>query len=147
MRNANAEPNAMPPPTPRFRQASDGVAHFERHEDRLECGVLDWNRIIEHHHHTVARVALKCSAILDDARSDCLMVLTQERHHIFRVRTLREAGEAAQVAEERGYLPAMAFELLLRPGRDNQISYLRRQETSQPSHAFDFAYLGGDPVL
>ena len=29
---------------------------------------------------TVARVTLKCSAILDDARSDCLMVLTQERH-------------------------------------------------------------------
>ena len=41
----------------------------------------------------------------------------------------------------------MAFELLLRPRRDDQISHLRRQEAPQPAHAFDFAYLVGDALF
>ena len=41
----------------------------------------------------------------------------------------------------------MAFKLLLGPGRDDQISHLRRQETPQPAHAFDFAYLVGDALF
>src|ERR1700722_4612129 len=41
----------------------------------------------------------------------------------------------------------MAFELLLAPRRDNQISHLWRQEPSQPSHAFDFGNLIGDPLF
>jgi hypothetical protein len=88
VRNPYTEADVVAPPTPRFRQSSDCVAHFERHEDRLERRVLNWNRIIEHHHDAVARVAFEGAAVFDDAFSDCLMVLTQERHHIFRVRTL-----------------------------------------------------------
>ena len=41
----------------------------------------------------------------------------------------------------------MAFQLLLAPGRNDQISHLRRQEATQPAHAFDFAYLVGDALL
>ena len=41
----------------------------------------------------------------------------------------------------------VAFELLLRPRSDDQISHLRRQETSQPAHALDFAYLIGDALF
>ena len=41
----------------------------------------------------------------------------------------------------------MAFELLLAPRRDDQISHLRGQEAPQPAHAFDFAYLVGDALL
>ena len=41
----------------------------------------------------------------------------------------------------------MAFELPLAPGRDDQISHLRRKEAPQPAHAFDFAYLVGDAVF
>src|SRR5262245_57154852 len=41
----------------------------------------------------------------------------------------------------------MAFELLLRPGSDDQIGYLRRKETSQPTHALDFAHLIGDALF
>ena len=41
----------------------------------------------------------------------------------------------------------MAFQLLLSPGRDDQISDLWRQETSQPAHALDFAYLVGDALF
>ena len=60
---------------------------------------------------------------------------------------LGEAGEAAQVAEECGNLSTMAFELLLRTGRNDQISHLRRQEASQPAHSFDFTYLVGDALF
>jgi hypothetical protein len=41
----------------------------------------------------------------------------------------------------------MAFELLLAPRRNDQISHLRRQEAPQPAHALDFAYLVGDALL
>ena len=41
----------------------------------------------------------------------------------------------------------MAFELLLRAGRDDQISHLRGQETSQPPHPFDFTHLVGDALF
>ena len=41
----------------------------------------------------------------------------------------------------------MAFELFLCPGRDDQISHLRRQEAPQPAHAFDFAHLIGDALF
>src|SRR3974377_499644 len=41
----------------------------------------------------------------------------------------------------------MAFELLLRSRGDDQISHLRRKETSQPTHALDFAYLVRDALF
>ena len=75
------------------------------------------------------------------------MIVAQQRHHVFRVRTFGEPGEAAQVAEERGNLPAMAFKLLFAPGRDDQIGHLRRQEAPQPAHALDFADLVGDALF
>ena len=52
-----------------------------------------------------------------------------------------------RVAEERGYLSSMAFELLLGTGRDDQISHLRRQKAPQPAHALDFVYLVGDALF
>ena len=75
------------------------------------------------------------------------MVFAHKRNNVFRVGAFGEPGEAAQITEERGYLSAMAFEFLLAAGRDNQISYLRRQEPPQPAHAFDFAYLVGDALF
>src|SRR6185312_6462634 len=41
----------------------------------------------------------------------------------------------------------MAFELFFRAGGDNQIGYLRSQETPQLSHPLDFAYLVGDTLF
>jgi hypothetical protein len=76
------------------------------------------------------------------------MIVAQQSHHIFRVSALGKPGETAQVAEERGcYLPTMAFELLLAPRRNDQISNLRRQEAPQPAHAFDFAHLVSDALF
>jgi hypothetical protein len=70
-------------------------------------------------------------------------IAAQQRHDVFRVGALGEAGEAAQVAEQCGDLAAMAFELLLRAGRDDQVGDLRRQEAPQPAHAPDLAHLIG----
>ena len=75
------------------------------------------------------------------------MVVAQQSHHVFRVRTFGEPGEPAQIAEERGNLSTMAFELLLGTGRNDQISHLRRQEAPQPAHALDFAHLVGDALF
>ena len=75
------------------------------------------------------------------------MIVAQQRHHVFRVRAFGEAGEAAQVAEQRGDLPAVAFKLLLGPGRHDQIGDLRRQEAPQPAHALDFTDLVGDALF
>jgi hypothetical protein len=40
------------------------------------------------------------------------MVFTQQSHHVFWVGAFREAGEAAQVAEECSDLAPMALQLL-----------------------------------
>ena len=68
-------------------------------------------------------------------------------HHVFWIRAFREAGKAAQVTEQRGNFSTVAFELLLRTRRNDQIGYLRRKETSQSAHALDFAHLVGDALF
>ena len=147
VRDADAEANVMPKPTPFVRQRSDGVAHFKRHEHRLERRVLYWHWIIEDHHHAVTSIAFERAVVLDDDFADGRVVVAQQGHHVFRVGAFSEPGEAAQVAEERGNLSAMAFQLLLAPRRHNQISHLRRQEAPQPAHALDFVYLVGDAMF
>ena len=130
-----------------FRQGSDCVTHFERHEHSLKRRVLDRHWIIEDHHHAVASVAFKRAVVFDDDFADSRMIVAQQGHHVFSVRAFGEPSEPAQVAEERSYLSTMAFELLLAPGRNDQISHLRRQEAPQPAHAFDFADLVGDALF
>src|SRR6187401_2881806 len=41
----------------------------------------------------------------------------------------------------------MTFELLLCPGSDDQIGYLRRKKAAQLTHALDFAHLVGDTLF
>src|SRR5215471_19215880 len=41
----------------------------------------------------------------------------------------------------------MAFELLFRSRRDDQIGHLRWQKTSQPAHPFDLTYLVGNALF
>ena len=69
------------------------------------------------------------------------MVLTQQSHHVFRIRDFSEPGETTQIAKESCNLSAMTFELLLSARGNDQISYLWRKETSQPTHAFDLTHL------
>src|SRR5579863_177065 len=145
--DADADADLVAQPPTLLRQRSDDVTHFERHQHRLERRLLDRHWVIEHHHHPVAGVTLERAAVLDDDFADGGMIVAQQRHHVFRVRAFGEAGEAAQVAEQRGNLPAVAFELLLRTRRDDQISHLRRQKSPQPAHALDFAHLVGDALF
>ena len=141
------KPISWPEPTPLLRQRPDGVTHFERHQHGLERGVINRNGIIEDDHHAVARVTLKCSAILDNALTDGRVIIAQKRHNVLGVCTFGKASETAQIAEERRNLPAMAFELFLGPGRNDQISHLRRKKAPQPTHAFDFVHLVRDALF
>src|SRR5262249_36743352 len=54
---------------PRLGQGSDGIAHFEGHQHRLERWVLDWHRIVEYDHHAVASVTVERTAVLSRAIS------------------------------------------------------------------------------
>jgi hypothetical protein len=113
----------------------------------LERWVLDWHGIVEHDHHTVTSVTFERTAVFDDLLANGRMVFTQQRHYVFRISAFGKTSEPAQVAEECGNLSAVALKLLLAPGCNDQISHLRRQEPSQPAHAFDFAYLVGDALF
>jgi hypothetical protein len=93
--DADAKADIMAKPTPLLGQRSDHVTHFERHQDGLECGLLDWDWVIEHDHHAVACVALKCTAVLDDCLTNCRVVVAQQGHHVFWVSAFRKACEAA----------------------------------------------------
>ena len=77
VRYADAEANLVPEAAPRPRQCSDCVAHFKRHQDRLERRVLYRHWIIEDHHHAVAGVAFERAAVLDDFLADCRVVVAQ----------------------------------------------------------------------
>jgi hypothetical protein len=101
---------------------------------------FDRNRIVEYDHHAIASVTFERPAVFYDDFADRRMVVAQERHHVFSVRAFGKPGETAQVAEQRGNLASVTFQLLLRPRGNDQIGYLRRKEASQPTHAFDFAY-------
>ena len=128
-------------------QSSEGVTQFKRHQHGLKRRVLYRHWIVEDHHHAVTGVAFERAVVLDDDFADGRMVVAQQGHHVFSVGAFSEAGEPAQITEERGNLSTMAFELLLATGRNDQISHLRRQEAPQPAHALDFAYLVGDALF
>src|SRR5262249_9533508 len=126
VRYPNAEANIVPKFAPLLNQLSDGRSHFNRHQYGLESGVIYWNWIIEHHHHAVTGIAFERTAILVYDHANRCMIFTQQSHHVFRIGAFRETGKAAQIAEQRGDFSAVAFELLLRPGSDDEIGYLRR---------------------
>jgi hypothetical protein len=147
MRDTDPETNVVPEPTPLVGQTTDSISHFERHHHCLKRRVLHRDWIVEDHHHTVTGVAFERAAVFDDFLTNGRVVFAQQRYDVFRIGALSEPGEPAQIAKERGYLSSMAFQLLLAPRRNNQISHLRRQEAPQPAHALDLAYLVGDALF
>jgi hypothetical protein len=70
--------------------------------------------------------------------------LEEQRHHVFRIGAFGKPGEAAQIAEQRGDLAAMAFQLPLCARGNDEVGDLRRQKAPQPAHALDLADLVGD---
>ena len=143
----DAKTNIVAKLTPLLDQLSDGRSHINRHQYGLESGVIYRNWVIEHDHHPVTSIAFKGAAILVYDPANRRMVFTQQSHHVFWIRALRETGKATQVAEQRGNFSAVAFELLLGPGSDDQIGYLRRKETSQSAYALDFTHLVRDALF
>ena len=138
---------SWPQPAPLLRQGSDRLTRFERHLHGPERRVVYGHRVVEDHHHAIASITFKRPAIFDDDFANGRVVVAQQSHYVFRVRAFSKPSEAAQVAEERSNLPAVAFKLFLCARRDDQISHLRRKEPPQPAHALDLAYLVGDALF
>src|SRR6516225_10703409 len=109
MRYADPKAKIVTEQTPFLDHCSNSGSHIERHQNRLECRVFYWDRIIEDHHHTVTGKSFKRAAVFDDDLTDCRMIVAQQRHYVFRVRTFGETGKAAQVTEQRSDFPAMAL--------------------------------------
>ena len=83
VRYADAKADLVAQPTPLLSQCSNSIAHFERHQHSLERWVLDRHRIIEDHHHPVARVPFERAAVPDNDLADGRMVFAQQSHHVF----------------------------------------------------------------
>jgi hypothetical protein len=58
------------------------------------------------------------------------VVIAQKCHYVFRVQAFGEPGETAQVAEERGNLSPVAFELLLKANPRHKPAALYRPRYS-----------------
>jgi Domain of unknown function (DUF1330) len=75
VRYTDPETNLVSPPTPRVGQRPDSVAHFKGHQNGLQRWVLNWHWIVKHNHHPVTGIAFQGTAVLDNARSECLIRL------------------------------------------------------------------------
>jgi len=54
--------------------------------------------------------------VLENDLADRLVVLAQERHHVFGIGRFRKSGEATQITEQGRDFAAMPLELLLAAG-------------------------------
>src|SRR5262249_62274494 len=108
VRYANTKAKVVTEQPPFLDHCSNSGAHIKRHHNGLERRVFHRDWIVEDHHHAIASKSFK-RALFDDDLTDCRMIVAQERHHIFWIRTLRETCEAAQIAEQRGDFPPMAL--------------------------------------
>ena len=77
-------------------------------------------RIVEEHHHAVAGEALERALVVADQRAERVVIFAQQLHDVLGLGGLGEGGEAAQVAEQRHDLAAMAVEHALVARRDDQ---------------------------
>src|SRR5262245_10567577 len=88
----------------------------------------------------------RCAVFYDDLPNS-RMIVSQQHHHVFRVRGFGKTCKASQVTKERSNLASVTLKLLLHPRRNNQISDLWRKEAPQPSHTLDFAELIGHSLF
>ena len=85
----------------------DAVAHGHRHAHRTLHRVGHDDRIVEEDHHPVAREALEGALAGEHQRAHPCVILAQHAHHLLGLGPLGERGEAAQVDEDDGHLPAV----------------------------------------
>src|SRR5262245_32484371 len=88
----------------------------------------------------------RCAVFYDDLPNS-RMIVSQQHHHVFRVRGFGKTCKASQVTKERSNLASVTLELLLHPRCNNQISDLWRKEAPQLSHTLDFAELIGHSLF
>ena len=85
--------------------------------------------------------------MLQDELPHRLVVLAEDAHHLFRLRRLREAGEAAKVEEDDGDLAAVGAERIVGAAGHDQLGELGREEPLQPAQALHLGDLVLDALL
>jgi hypothetical protein len=135
---------ALPPAGP---ETADPVAHGHRHPNRALRRVLHLHGVVEKDHHAITGEPLQRPLVLEDELSHRLVVFAQDAHHLLRLGSLREAGEAAQVEKHDGDLPAMGPERVLGASRHDQFGQLRGEESLEPTEALDVSNLLLDALL
>ena len=117
------------------------------HAGRPGRQALYWNRIIKNSITPVTGIAFE--------RAVYLMMISPMAAWYSRSKAITSSASALSVKpvkprrsrKERRYFSTMAFKLLLAPGRNDQISHLRRQEATQSTHALDFTNLVGNTLF
>ena len=103
-------------------------------EGELDCALgvvgLD-HRIVEEDHDPVAREVLERAVVGDNECTKRRVVQPQEPEHLLGLGGLREDGEVAEVAEQRGDLATMAGEHRLPIRARDERGDLRRQEAGK----------------
>ncbi len=85
--------------------------------------------------------------MLEDELPHRLVVLAEDAHHLFRLRRLGEAGEAAEVQEHHGDLAAVGAERVVGAAGHDQLGQLGREEALQPAQALHLRHLLRDALL
>ena len=123
---------------PGFGQLAEPLAHHACHTDRLQLVALDRERIVEPHHHSVAREVLEGAVVRDDELAHRPLVLAKQTEDLLGFRRLGEGGEPAKVQEDDRDLPPMSIEHLRALLARDQRCDLRREEARKfPALPFD----------
>src|SRR5215216_575813 len=128
-RDADAETERVAALAPCLDQLVEALAHSQGHAHRAFGMVGTRHGIIEQDEDAVAGEALQGSFIAKDELAHRLVVLTQHRHHFFRLGDLGETGKAADVAEHHRHFPAMTLQQI-GFGRGDEFGDLRCQEAA-----------------
>jgi len=97
----------------------------------MELVVFDVDRVVEEHHHAIAREVLKRPPAGGDQLAEQLVVGAKHLEQLLRRSGLGEGREAAKVGEEAGNVGAVTGEQLLALLRGDERGDLRRDEAGQ----------------
>src|SRR5690242_17942329 len=100
LRQANAAAHVVPALCPFQCQMRDGVAHLDRQADRALWRVRTGQRVVEEDHHAVASEAIEGALVFANQWYYRTMILSEQRHDVFRLRGFGKGSEAPQVAKE-----------------------------------------------
>ena len=129
--DSDSETQLNPPLPPQLRQLRESLLGGERKPDSLELVLFDHERVVEEHHHAVAREVFERPLVRGNQLAKCFVVRAKHLEQLFRRSRLGERGETAKVAEETGDVGAVAGQQLFALLRRDELGDGRRDEAGQ----------------